>query len=415
MNSELIAVLDYLENDRGVKKEIIISLIEESLVVAARKSIGPANELRVKIDPKSGDMKAFAQLKVVEEVISREKELAFEDAELVYPDVKMGDMLEWEVTPKDFGRIAAQTAKQAIALRLKQAEKLTACQEFEDHVGSLVSGIIRDRNRGDIVLEVGRTDALLPYKECVPNEDYNVGDMITVFLKEITAEKSSHSLLVSRRNPSLVVKLFEREVSEISEGYIEVMGIAREPGYRSKIAVKSNDSSIDPVGACVGMRGSRVKNIVRELNGEKVDIVVWNDDIVKYVTNALQPAELKKLEVDADRRTIHILTSEDQFSLAIGKKGQNARLASRLTGWKIDINKESKKTEEMTFQEQVDKAVKKLTEISTVDKDLALKLVTAGFLSVAGIVAADIGDISDIEGIDKELAEQIISDAKKLT
>ncbi|MEA2012650.1 MAG: transcription termination factor NusA [Verrucomicrobiota bacterium] len=413
MNNELIAVLNYLENERGVNKERIISVIEDSLKVAAKKAVGPARDLNVKIDPSSGDIRAYANLEVVEKVQSRHDEIALEKAKETHPDVQIGDFLEYEVTPKNFGRIAAQTAKQAISSRLKKEERFSICDEYEELIGEVLSATVKEISRRDVILQIGEAEAILPRKERIPREEYNLGELLSVYLKDVSPDNGSYALIVSRAHPDLVRNLFEREVTEIAEGHVEILGIAREPGYRTKIAVKSNDSSIDPVGACVGLRGRRVKNIVRELNGEKVDIVTWDEDIKVFVTNALQPADLKHIEINEKERKLNILTADDQFSLAIGKKGRNARLASKLVKWSINIDKEEE-VKKSAFQEQIQHAIEILSKIQTVDATLAEKLIKGGFLSIAGIVAADPNDLSEIEGIDTEIAKLIIENAKEI-
>jgi len=406
MNNELLAILDYLERDRGLDKDILTKVIEESLVTAARKAVGPANELRVHLDPKTGDIQALAKLEVVERVEHPDKEIDIKEALTKIPDVQIGDELDWEVTPKNFGRIAAQTAKQGIMQRLRQAEKTQIRENYLDRISDILYGSIARFEKGDIIINFGRAEGVLCQDGRVPNEDYQIGDHICCVLTEVNMHRQGPILVVSRSVPDLVKKLFEREVAETHESIVEIKGVAREPGYRSKIAVNSKDPNVDPVGACVGVRGSRVKTIVRELNGEKVDIVRWDEDVSKFIANALQPAEIKFLEIEEDERKVNIIVDKDQLSLAIGKRGQNARLTAKLTGWKIDI-KRSEDKKESDFEEKIKNAIEHLAEVPGLSHELAEKLVSNGFLSTEGIQEADESDIAAIEGIDTETAQKI--------
>lgn len=407
MQGELLAVLNYLETERGIDRDRLLEIVEESLVVAARKSDGPAEELEVKVNPESGDITAVAHITVVPHIEDPASEMDIETAKTVYPDCELGDLIEWEVKPSRFGRVAAQTYRQALISRLNQEEKLIACEEFRDSVGQIISGEVKNFNRGEYIIDFGKVDGVMPREDRIPTEQYQMGEHIAVYLKEIDEERPRAVMVVSRADSRFVEKLFEREVSEVADGVIEIKGVARDAGFRSKVAVHSTSSDVDPVGSCVGMRGSRVRAIVRELNGEKVDIVVWSDDLVTFVRNAMQPAELQSVTVDEAAGAIKIVTREDQYSLAIGKKGQNARLASKLVGWRIDIRKEEMKSLESGFEEQLNKAVEDLSSIDGIDDVTARKLVNAGFLSVAGLKAAELSDLTAIDEIDDELATTI--------
>ncbi len=412
MNTELLAVLDYLENERRIDRDTLIELVEDSLLSAARKAVGPANELRVKISPETGDIQAWAKLTVVENVTAPDKEIALDDALAREPDTKVGDVLEWEVTPENFGRIAAQTAKQTIMQRLRQAEKAMVCKEFEDRVLELVSGVVVSVDRGDVFVDLTRAEAVMPYQERVPGEEYQPGDHFTGLLIRVNADQPGPSLILSRAHPQLVARLFEREVSEIGEGLVEIKAVAREPGYRSKIAVTSKDASVDPVGACVGLRGNRVKTIVRELGGEKVDIIEWDEDMGRFVANALQPAKLSRVRLDDDEHMVIVEAPEDQLSLAIGKKGQNARLAAKLTGWRIDIQK-MLTAEESEFESKLQEAITVLRAQVPEIGDDAKTLVSHGFLSIDGLLEADVADLIEIEEIDADRAKEIIDAVKQ--
>ncbi len=406
MNNELIAVLDYLERDRGLEREMVTKMIEESLVTAARRAVGPVNDLRVTLNPKTGDIQAIARLAVVEKVVNPEKEIEWRQARIKFPEVELGEEVDWEVTPRNFGRIAAQTAKQGLLQRLRQAEKTKIQDEFSGQVGDLLYGTVSRLDKGEVIINFGRAEGVLNPHQRVPNEDYRIGDHISCILSEVNANRHGPILVVSRTAPELVKCLFEREVAEIAEKIVVIKAVAREPGYRSKIAVHSSDSNVDPVGACVGLRGSRVKTIVRELSGEKVDIIRWDPDNSIFITNALQPATIKTMEIDQENHRVIVTVDKDQLSLAIGKHGQNARLTSKLTGWKVDIRKIEEKKEH-NFEEKVKHAIDHLAELPGISHEIAEILVNNGFLSIEGLKAASIEDFMMIEGIDAETAKAI--------
>jgi N utilization substance protein A len=401
MNNELLAVIEYMERERGIDREILIQAVESALKSAAKKSVVQAKEVRVEIDRKTFDIRAFAQLRVSEKVTDPYEEIAPNKARLINPDAKLGDIVEKEVTPKNFGRIAAQTAKQAILHRIRQAEKDRMFDEYKDRGGEIVSGAVRRFERSDVVVDLGRAEAVMPSKERVPTEEYQIGDRIRALILNVHNPSHGPEIVLSRSHPDFVRRLFELEVSEIADNTVEIKGIAREPGFRSKIAVVSHDEKVDPVGACVGMRGIRVKNIVRELNGEKIDIVRWNEDIKTFVTNALAPAKLIRVDVEEAEHTVNVMVDTDQLSLAIGKKGQNARLTAKLTGWKVDIRKDE---ESIGFEEKVAMAVSSLAAIEGLSQEWAERLVQSGFLTPEGILAAEISDLETIEGFDHETA-----------
>ena len=410
MNAELQAVLDYMERERGIDRETLIKAVEGALLSASKKSVSPAKDLRIEIDRKNCDIRAFARVQIVERVIAPHDQILLVDAKKLKADVKLGEFMDREVTPRDFGRIAAQTAKQAILHRIRQAEKDMVYEEYKDKPGDIVSGTVRRFERSDVVIDLGRAEALLPSRERVPTEEYQVGDRIRALLMSVSNAPQGAELILSRSHPEFVRRLFELEVSEISDGTVVIKGIAREAGFRSKVAVHSNDAKVDPVGACVGMRGIRVKNIVRELSGEKIDIVRWNADIKTFVTEALKPATLIRVDVDEATKAVSITVAADQLSLAIGKKGQNARLTSKLTGWKVDIHKDEA---DIGFEEKVAMAVAGLARIEGIGPENAEKLVHAGFLTIEGILAADVTDLQAIEGFNEESAKAIRAAAEK--
>ncbi len=405
MNNELTAVLNYMEKERGLDREMLVQALESALVTAARKSYNPTQEIRVHIDRKTCQIKALANVTVVEKVTDLHLEIALDKAKAIKPDAVLGDSVEIEVTPKDFGRIAAQTAKQAILQKLRQAERTVVFDEYRDQVGNIVPGTIRRFERSDIIIDLGKAEAVMPSKERITSELYQIGDRIRAFVMAVQENSAGPGIILSRAHPDFVRRLFELEVAEIADKTVEIKGIAREAGYRTKIAVHSKDSKVDPVGACVGMRGMRVKNIVRELSGEKIDIVRWSEDIKTYVNNALSPAKLNKVEIDTEKpNVVHVTTDSDQLSLAIGKRGQNVRLSSKLIGWKIDIQKEEG---EVTFEEKVARAVTEMADIPGIGREHAQKLVQAGFLSIEGILAAEIKDLEENTGLDAAAAQAI--------
>ncbi len=411
MNSEILAGLDFFERDKGIKREVLLEAINNAVLQAARKAVGPAKDLRVEIDPKSGEIKAFAKLTVVEKVANKHDEISFKTAKMFKSDIQIGEEIEVPVTPKDFGRIAAQTAKQAMMQRIRQAEKEMIYDEFKDRAGEIVSGTVRRFERSDVVVDLGKFEALMPNRERVQTEDYNIGDRIRAYVVAVENGVRGPEIIISRSHPNFVRRLFETEVSEINDRTVEIKGIAREAGYRTKIAVYSANDKVDPVGACVGMRGARVKNIVRELNNEKVDIIRWSADVKEFVLEALKPAKVKNVTLDEKKKAILIKVDEDQLSLAIGKRGQNARLTSRLTGW--DINIEQDKSAEDEFKERVGKAARALAASLGIDEDTALALVKGGLGSLEMIAEVEPQDIVDTIGVTPEKAAEIQTAARR--
>ncbi len=397
MNADLLAILDFWEREKGISKDTLLEAVQEALVSAAKKAIGPARDLRVSIDPKTGDIQAFAKLIVVEEVNSKHDEISLTEARRTKRDAELGDEVEIEVTPANFGRIASQNAKQALMQQLRRAQKQLIYSEFKDRTGDIVSGVVRRFDRSDVMLDLGRFEAILPNRERVPTEEYQIGERIRCFVKAVEYGAHGPDIILSRSDPNFVIKLFQVEVSEISDGTIEIKSIAREAGYRTKLAVYSHDSKVDPVGACVGLRGQRVKNIVRELNNEKVDIIPWSDDQRTFVANALSPAKLLAFDPEGDGRRIRVLVEPDQLSLAIGKRGQNARLTSRLCGCNIDIQAEE--ITEMGFEEKVAEAVRSFATIDGITDEQASILVNIGFHTLEDLLQVEVADLEEIPEI----------------
>ncbi len=397
MNADFLAVLEFWEREKGISRDVLVGAVQEALLSAAKKAVGPARELRVAIDPKNGDIQAFAKLIVSEKVISKHDQISVFDARRIKADAQVGEELEIEVTPTGFGRIASQYAKQALMQQLRRAEKALIFAEFKDRVGDIISGTVRRFDRSDVLVDLGKYEALLPNKERVPTEEYQVGERIRCFVKAVEQGPHGPEIILSRADPRFVIKLFQVEVSEINDGTIEIKGIAREPGFRTKLAVWTRDAKVDPVGACVGLRGQRVKNIVRELNNEKVDIIRWDANIRNFITNALSPATLKSFELDEPRKRARIIVSDDQLSLAIGKRGQNARLTSKLTGWQVDI--EAEIVVAHGFEEKVAEAVELLAAIEGITREQADALVHAGLTRLEDLLQAEESDLAEIPQI----------------
>jgi transcription termination/antitermination protein NusA len=400
MNADFLAVLEFWEREKGINRDTLVGAVQEALLTAAKKAVGPARELRVAIDQKNGDIRAFAKLIVSEKVISNHDQISVFDARRIKADAQVGDELEVEVTPVGFGRIAAQYAKQALMMQIRRAEKQLIFTEFKDRVGDIISGTVRRFERSDVLVDLGKYEALLPNRERVPTEEYQMGERIRCYVKAVEQGIHGPEIILSRADPRFVIKLFQLEVSEINDSTIEIKGIAREPGFRTKLAVWTRDEKVDPVGACVGLRGQRVKNIVRELNNEKVDIIRWDPNIKNFITNALAPAKLKAFQIDEANKRVRITVSEDQLSLAIGKRGQNARLTSKLTGWQVDIEPEVVVTK--GFDEKVAEAVELLAAIPGVSREQADLLVHHGLTRLEDLLQADVSDLSGIP----ELGEQ---------
>lgn len=400
MNADFLAVLEFWEREKGISRDVLVAAVQEALLSAAKKAVGAARELRVQIDPKNGDIRAFAKLVVSEKVVSKHDQISVFDARRIKPDAQVGEEVEVEVTPAGFGRIASQYAKQALMQHIRRAEKALIFTEFKDRVGDIISGTVRRFDRSDVIVDLGKYEALLLNKERVPTEEYQIGERIRCYVKAVEQGPHGPDIILSRADPRFVIKLFQLEVSEINDGTIEIKGIAREPGFRTKLAVWTRDEKVDPVGACVGLRGQRVKNIVRELNNEKVDIIKWSSNVREFITNALNPAKLKMFEINEATRRVRIITSEDQLSLAIGKRGQNARLTSKLTGWQVDIEAEVVATK--GFDEKVAEAVQSLAAVPGITREQADVLVHHGLLRLEDLLQAELSDLADIPQIGEQ-------------
>jgi len=407
MTNELQAVFEYFEKEKGIDRDTMVDALENALLTASRKSVGPARELRVDIDPDKATIKAICTLIVVEAV-----ELPYDQIDLVTavkrnPEAKLGDEMDFEVTPANFGRIAAQTAKQAMMQRLRQAEKEKIYEEFKDRAGDIVSGTVRRFERSDVIIDLGKFEGNMPSRERVNTEDYNVGDRIRTYVVAVENGSRGAEIILSRSHINFVKRLFEAEVSEVADHTVELRSIAREPGYRTKVAVHSADEKVDPVGACVGLRGARVKNIVRELNNEKVDIIRWSSDIEEFVADALKPANLRSVTIDEGERRIHVTVDEEELSKAIGRRGQNARLTSQLIGWDVQVQKDESAQEQ--FDAKVQEAIDNMVERTELDSGVAARLVTAGMIMPEMILGLEPSDIVEETDLDAGQAAAIIN------
>jgi N utilization substance protein A len=414
MNSELIAMLDYLERERSIKREVLVEAISNALLTASKKNFtSGTRELRIDIDPKSGAIRALAKLIAVERVQNPHDEIPFSKARAIKPGIQVGEELEVEVTPRDFGRIAAQAARQAINQRIRQIEKDMIYEEFKDRAGEIVGGTVRRFEKSDVILDLGKFEGTMPARERVVTEEYSVGDRLRAYVVAVDNASRGPEIILSRSHPNFVRRLFEIEVSEIADRTVELKAIAREAGYRTKVAVHSADPKVDPVGACVGMRGARVKNIVRELNNEKVDIIRWDPDPLKFAAAALKPANIRSISLDEATHTVHVLVGKDDLSLAIGKRGQNARLTSKLTGWDVDI--EEDKTAEQVLESQKAQAAHSMAEALGISEDEAQRLAAGGMNSIEVILTADADDIAGLLGCDVEKGQKILDAARAST
>ncbi|MBN2189910.1 MAG: transcription termination/antitermination protein NusA [Candidatus Aureabacteria bacterium] len=410
MNGDLLSVLEYLEREKGISRDTLIAAVESSLLSAARKSKITEKELEIKIDPQTGEIRAFALLEIVAKAEDPTSEISLSEARKIVKKAKVGEKIKREVKQKGFGRIAAQTAKQVIIQKIKEAERENVFNEYKGRIGDIVTGSVRRFDRKDIIVDLIKAEALLPFKEQCHGESYNIGNRIRAYIYDVRMSSKGPEILLSRAHPSFVKKLFELEVPEISDGTVQIKGIAREPGYRTKVAVYSRDEKIDCVGACVGLRGSRVKNIVAELGNEKIDIVRWNEDISVYVREALNPAKLKNVELNEAQKSITVIVDDDQLSLSIGKKGQNARLAAKLLGWKIDI----KKSSDVNVQDKIEHAWHELAKIEGIDESVAKALVESGYTDIEGLALATYDDLMKIPGVGEKTAEKIINAVKEI-
>ncbi|MEK6692386.1 MAG: transcription termination factor NusA [Nitrospirota bacterium] len=421
MNHELILLLEQISKERGISKEVLIETVESALLSAARKKYGPLN-MRIHIDPKTGKTDVVAIKKLVEAVTNRYDEISLEEAKLIDPDKGIGDEIEINLNFKELGRIAAQTAKQVILQKVKEAEREIIYNEFKKKEGQMVHGVIIRQERGIYIVDLGKTEGIIPQKEQVPKEGFRRGDRVRAYILEVKNSSKGPQIILSRTHPSFVERLFEMEVPEIYEGIISIKGVVREAGDRAKIGVFSKDSEVDPVGACVGLKGSRVQAVVRELKGEKIDIIPWTDDPRILIAKALSPATVEKVGINKEAKSALVVVSDQQLSLAIGKKGQNVRLAAKLTGWDIDIisAEQYEKEKSAETEREIEAAIsteqaKKmpLTELPGVGSKIAGILEDAGYKTIEDVASLNIEAITAIQGIGEKTAQKILKGARE--
>lgn len=355
-NKELILALEELEKEKGIKKEYLLEAIETALVTAYKRNFDSLENVRVEMDHQTGATHVYAIKEVMEKANDEDTEISLKEAQKINPDLKEGDTVETEIVPRDFGRIAAQTAKQVIIQKLREVEREIVYNEFNERKGEIVSGLIQKADHNIVVMDLGKLEGIMPLKEQIPTEHYKVNDKIKGYVLDVEkGAKGAPQVIVSRSHPDFVRKLLEFEIPEIYEGVIEIKSVSRDPGYRSKVAVYSPDQNIDPVGSCVGQKGVRIQNVINELNGEKIDVIEWNEDPSIYIASALLPAKILAVDIKEEEKFAQVVVPDDQLSLAIGKSGQNARLAARLTNWKIDIKSETQFREMIIKSQESDK------------------------------------------------------------
>jgi N utilization substance protein A len=406
MITELIRVIDQVSREKGVEREVLIKTIEEAVRAAARKKLGQNYDLEVSFNEEIGEIEIFEFKEVVEKVTNENVEISLEEAKEIDPDSEVGDSLGIKMDTDTLGRIAAQSAKQVIMQRLREAERDIVYDDYKDRRGEIIHGIAQRFDKGAIVVNLGRTEAELPVKEQIPKESYKQGDRVRAYILDVKQFSRGPQIILSRTHPNFLSALFENEVPEISEGIVRVVQVAREPGSRAKIAVTSKDSDVDPVGACVGMKGSRVQAVVQELRGEKIDIVTWDPDPAKFICNALAPAEIVRVVVDEADQTMEVVVPDDQLSLAIGKRGQNVRLASKLSGWNLDV------TSETNYNAALKEAYNSMLQLDGVGEATASNLYQQGFRSMEEVAESSPSDLMQVGGIGEEKAGKIIQSAR---
>ncbi|ODR99898.1 transcription elongation factor NusA [Methyloceanibacter methanicus] len=408
---ELLQIADAVAREKSIDRQVVITAMEDAIQKAAKSRYGSENEIKAEVDPKTGEISLARLLEVVDDVTLEATQIALVDARRKNPAAQVGDFIAEPLPPLDFGRVAAQNAKQVIVQKVREAERERQYDEYKDRVGEIVNGIVKRVEYGNVIVDLGRAEAVVRRDETLPRENFRYGDRIRAYVYDVRREQRGPQIFLSRTHPEFMAKLFAQEVPEVYEGIVTIKSVARDPGSRAKIAVVSRDSSIDPVGACVGMRGSRVQAVVNELQGEKIDIIQWSPDAATFIVNALAPAEVVKVVLDEDAERIEVVVPDQQLSLAIGRKGQNVRLASQLTGWDIDIMTEASESE----RRQAEFAERSATFMEALDVDevIAQLLASEGFSSVEEVAFVDTDEISSIEGFDEETAGEIQARARE--
>ena len=407
---ELLQVADTVARDKGIDRDEVLEAMEQAIQKAGRSKYGQEYDIRAEIDRRNGEIRLLRFREVAEPVENEATQIPLDAAQRLNPEAEIGDFITDPLPPIDFGRIAAQTAKQVIVQKVRDAERQRQFNEFKDRVGEIVNGLVKRVEFGNVVVDLGRAEAMLRRDELLPRESFRQGERVRAYIYDVRQEPRGPQIFLSRTHPQFMAKLFAQEVPEIYDGIIEIKAVARDPGSRAKIAVISRDSGIDPVGACVGMRGSRVQAVVGELQGEKIDIMPWSSDPATFVVNALAPAEVSKVVMDEEQRRIEVVVPDDQLSLAIGRRGQNVRLASQLTGWDIDILTEAEESERRT--EEFRSRSKMFIDALDIDEVIAHLLVTEGFTSLEEVAYVATEDLADIEGFDADIAAELQARAR---
>lgn len=407
MSLDLKRIIEQVGRDKGIKREILIEALEAATLTAAKKKFGYQRELEAHYNEELGEIEVFEFKEVVGQTKDLYTQISLEEARNLDPEAQLGDSLGVKLEAKDFGRVPAQTAKQVITQKMKEAEREVIYNEFKERQGEVVQGVVRRFEEGGVVIDLGRTESLIPPREQITRENYRIGERIRAYVLDIQKSAKGPQIILSRSNPRFLIELFSMEVPEIHEGIVEIKAAAREPGGRVKISVCSRDSDVDPVGACVGMKGSRVQSVVQELRGEKIDIIAWSSDPARFVINALAPAEISEVIIDERNKCMEVIVPDDQLSLAIGRKGQNVRLAVQLTGWNIDIKSEAKLKE---LQKQAHRI---LGQISGIGNKTAETLFSEGFQSLEVLANAQVEQLCSLPGIGKKSAEKILKAAKE--
>ncbi len=402
---ELLQIADAVAREKVIERDVVIEAMEDAIQKAARSRYGSENEIRAEIDRKTGEIRLARLLEVADEVESDARQISLVDAKVRNPAAEIGDFISEALPPMDFGRIAAQTAKQVIVQKVRDAERERQYQEYKDRIGEIVHGVVKRVEYGNVVVDLGRAEGIVRRDELLPRESFRNGDRVRAYIYDVRRELRGPQIFLSRTHPQFMAKLFAQEVPEIYDGIIEIKAVARDPGSRAKIAVISRDSSIDPVGACVGMRGSRVQAVVAELQGEKIDIIQWSPDNATFIVNALAPAEVVKVVLDEDAERIEVVVPDDQLSLAIGRRGQNVRLASQLTSWDIDILTEAEESERR--QAEFKSRTELFQNALDVDEMIAQLLTSEGFRTVEDIAYVALDELAEVEGFDADTASEL--------
>ena len=409
MRQELIQAIEQVGREKGIDRSVLIDAVGAAILSASRKTLGSSMDLRIRFDDQAGKFRLFSVRRVVEAPVNSRMEISLPEAVEIDPNAMVGGQVEVEVEPQAFGRIAAQTAKQVIIQRVREAERSSLYKSFKAREGELITGVVQRIVNGNIIVDLGKIEALVPQREQLPNEEYRPKDRIRAYIVEVRKTNKGSQIVLSRTHPRFLIKLFEMEVPEINEGIVEIKAAAREPGERAKISVASKDPNVDPVGACVGFRGVRVQAIVKELQGEKIDIIPWKTNPAEFITRALAPAEVSQVTVDEKGHTLNVVVPDDQLSLSIGKKGRNARLASKLVGWRVDIRSQSEVAKEAEKRKELQrKQLSALLALPGVGEKMAKRLAEAGFVSLEKISLASPDALSAVKGIGEKTAEKLI-------